>query len=112
MTIMSYSSDLRKRVLGFIEGGGKKTEAACRFPVARSTLYRWLAAEDPLATQKTGPKAMRVIDEEALRKHVADFPDLTQKERAHISAFQRLVSDMDCENLASRKKANRIQATL
>lgn len=25
---------------------------------------------------------MRVIDEEALRKHVADFPDLTQKERA------------------------------
>ena len=25
---------------------------------------------------------MRVIDEEALRKHVADFPDLTRKERA------------------------------
>ena len=25
---------------------------------------------------------MRAIDEEALRKHVTDFPDLTQKERA------------------------------
>ncbi len=25
---------------------------------------------------------MRVIDEEALRKHVADFPDLTHNERA------------------------------
>lgn len=79
---MAYSSDLRKRALDFIEGGGKKSEAARRFSVARSTLYRWLKAEDPMAAQKTGPKKMRVIDEEALRKHVVDFPDLTHKERA------------------------------
>ncbi len=79
---MSYSLDLRKRVLDFIEAGGKKSEASRRFSVARSTLYRWLETEDPLTAKKTGPKKMRVIDEEALRKHVADFPDLTQKERA------------------------------
>ena len=53
---MAYSTDLRKRVLGFIETGGKKAEAARRFSVNRSTIYRWLAAKDPTARQKTGPK--------------------------------------------------------
>lgn len=79
---MAYSPDLRKRILDYVETGGKKSEAARLFSVARSTIDRWLAAENPFAIRKTGPKKMRVIDEEALRKHVADFPDLTQKERA------------------------------
>ena len=79
---MAYSTDLRKRVLGFIETGGKKAEAARRFSVNRSTIYRWLAAKDPTTRQKTGPKKMRCLDEAALKKHVADFPDLTQNERA------------------------------
>ena len=79
---MAYSPDLRKRILDFIKTDGKKSEASRLFNVARSTIDRWLAAENPFAIKKTGPKKMRVIDEEALRKHVADFPDLTQKERA------------------------------
>ena len=79
---MAYSTDLRKRVLDFIQTGGKKSEAARRFSVDRSTIYRWLAAENPLATEKPGPKTMRVLEEAALKKHVADFPDLTQSERA------------------------------
>lgn len=82
MSTMAYSPDLRKRILDFIKAGGKKSEASRLFTVARSTIDRWLAAENPLEIKKTGPKKMRVIDEEALRKHVADFPDLTQKERA------------------------------
>ncbi|MCG9132972.1 IS630 family transposase, partial [Candidatus Poribacteria bacterium] len=77
---MAYSTDLRIRVLDFIEAGGKKAEAARRFSMNRSTIYRRLAAEDPLSTQKPGPKNMRVLDETALKKHVADFPDLTQNE--------------------------------
>ena len=64
---MAYSIDLRKRVLDFIQTGGKKAEAARRFSVNRSTIYRWLAAEDPFSTQKPGPKNMRVLDE----KHAA-----------------------------------------
>ena len=79
---MAYSTDLRKRVLDFIHTGGKKSEAARRFSLNRSTIYRWLAAENPLSTQKPGPKHMRVLDEAALKKHVADLPDLTQNERA------------------------------
>ena len=79
---MAYSTDLRKRVLDFIQTGGKKSQAARRFSVERSTIYRWLAAENPLETQKPGPKNMRCLDETHLKKHVADFPDLTQNERA------------------------------
>ena len=79
---MAYSTDLRKRVLDFIEKGGKKAEASRRFSVDRSTIYRWLSAKDPFAPQKPGPKNMRCLDEAAVKKHVADFPDLTQNERA------------------------------
>ena len=79
---MAYSTDLRKRVLDFIQTGGKKSEASRRFSVDRSTIYRWLGAQDPLTTEKPGPKNMRCLDEIALEKHVADFPDLTQNERA------------------------------
>ena len=78
----TYSTDLRKRVLDFIQTGGKKSEASRRFSVDRSTIYRWLGAEDPLATEKPGPKNMRCLDESELKKHVAEFPDLTQDERA------------------------------
>ena len=46
------------------------------------TIYRWLGAQDSLSTHKPGPKNMRCLDEAALKKHVADFPDLTQNERA------------------------------
>lgn len=79
---MAYLPDLRKQALEFIAGGGKKTEAARRFSVSRATLYNWLADEDPMTIHKTGPKRLRVIDEEVLKKHIADFPDLTPKERA------------------------------
>ena len=51
---MTYSTDGRKRVLDFIETGGEKAEAARRFSLNRSTIYRGLAAEDPFSPKKTG----------------------------------------------------------
>lgn len=80
--IMSYSSDLRKCVLEFIDKGGSKAEASRQFGVSRTRIYDWLAAEDPLACEKPGPRGPRTLDYEALRQHVAEFPDATQKERA------------------------------
>ena len=79
---MAYSTDLRKRVLNFIQTGGKKAEAARRFSLNRSTIYIGLAAEAPFSTQKPGPKKMRELDEAAMKKHVSDFLDLPQNERA------------------------------
>ena len=104
---MAYSTDLRKRVLDFIEKGGKKAEASRRFSVDLSTVYRWLAAKEAFAPEKPGPKNMRCLDEAALKKHVADFPDLTQNERAsHFGRFRVFLTDMGCGNSASREKKN------
>ncbi len=80
--IMSYSKDLRKRVLDFVEGGGSKVEAAKRYNISRDIIYKWLKAPDPLTPQKTGPRGPRCIDYSALKQHVQDFPDQTNVERA------------------------------
>ena len=79
---MSYSVDLRKRVLDFITNGGSKASAERTFGISRRTLYNWLEAEDPFAYEKPGPKGPRHLDYDALRQHVADFPDHTLAERA------------------------------
>ena len=39
-----YALDLRERVVKFIQGGGSKAEAARRFDLTRSSVYRYLAA--------------------------------------------------------------------
>ncbi len=79
---MAYSTDGRKRVLDFIHKGGRKAAAEHTFGISRRTIYNWLAAEDPFASEKPGPKSPRLMDYEALRQHVADFPDSTLAERA------------------------------
>ena len=79
---MSYSIDLRKRVLDFIANGGSKASAERTFGISRRTIYNWLAAEDPFSYEKPGPRGPRSIDYEALRQHVVNFPDNTLAERA------------------------------
>ena len=81
--IMAHSSDLRTRVLQFIENGGSKTEAAKRFKVGRTAIYRWLNDPDPLTPGKPGPTKPRLLDPTALAEHVKAHPDQTLKERAH-----------------------------
>ncbi len=103
---MTYSTDLRKRILAFIQTGGKKSEASRRFSVNRSTIYRWLEAQDPLATEKPGPKQMRCLDETALKKHVDDFPDLTQNERATHFGVSVSSIGYGCRKLGITRKKN------
>ena len=67
---MRCSSDLRRRVIDFVRNGGSKAEAARRFQVARSSVYRWMDAEDGLAYRRPGPRGPRTLDWEALRAHV------------------------------------------
>ena len=56
--IMAYSTDLRKRVLDFVNTGGSKAEAERTFCVSRRTIYNWLETPDPLACEKQGPKGL------------------------------------------------------
>ena len=79
---MAHSADLRTRVLQFIENGGSKTEAAQRFSVSRTAIYRWLNAKDPLTPGKPGPRKPRLLDPTALTEQVKAHPDQTLKERA------------------------------
>lgn len=43
---MSYSVDLRERVVSYARGGGSQTQAVQLFQVGRTTLYRWLNSTD------------------------------------------------------------------
>ena len=90
---MRYSSDLRKSVLDFVNTGGSKAEAERTFGVSRRAIYNWLEAKDPLAHEKPGPRGPRDIDYDALREHVADFPDKTLTERAkHFGVSKGCIS--------------------
>ena len=77
----AYALDLRKRVVKFIQGGGSKAEAARRFELARSSVYRYLAAAKKGAlAPKTSWGHWRKLDPQKLQAHVNKHPDATLKE--------------------------------
>ena len=79
---MSYSIDLRERVLGFVRSGGSQVEASRVFRVGRKTIYNWLQRED-LSPKAHGPR-QRKIDKQALLAHVRAHPDALLRERAML----------------------------
>ena len=77
----AYALDLRKRVVKFIQSGGSKAEAARRFDLARSSVYRYLAAaKGGMLPPKTSWGHWRKLDPEKLQAHVKKHPDATLKE--------------------------------
>ena len=78
--------DLRKRIVGFVKGGGTKAEAVRRFNVSRWTVYRYVDAEreGDLSPKPRGGSAKRFGDER-LRDAVKARPSATLK--AHAKAF-------------------------
>ena len=80
-----YELKIRKSVIDFINNGGSKIDAARRFNVSRSTVYRCLAAD---ATGMLEPRkrigAGRKIDPEILRKVLEENPNATLGELAKI----------------------------
>jgi transposase len=48
---MSYSLDLRKKVIDYVDNGGSITKAATLFNIGRATIYRWLSREELEATK-------------------------------------------------------------
>jgi transposase len=77
---MSYSVDLRERVVNYVRNGGSPTEASRLFEVGRATLYRWLGAPD--LHPKPAKERQRKLDKVALAAHVRDFPDALLRDRA------------------------------
>jgi transposase len=77
---LSYSVDLRERVVGYVRGGGSRIKASQLFQVGRTTLYRWLNAPD--LHPKPAKQRRRKLNKAALAAHVRDFPDALLRERA------------------------------
>ena len=75
---MIYSIDLRKRVIAFIETGGKKLEASRRFNVCRPTIDQWLLLKKEtgrLEAPPLPPRSWRKLNPEALVAYVEAHPD-------------------------------------
>lgn len=83
---MSYSEDLRKKVIEYIEKGGKKRTASQVFGIGERTIHHWMKQlkEEGHIKKKVYKTRKRKIDLEALKKHVAEKPDAYLKERAQI----------------------------
>jgi len=77
---MSYSLDLRIRVIDYIENGGSITKAAKLFQVVRASIYRWLNREKLSATKVK--RRNRKLDWSALRKDVEENPESRLIDRA------------------------------
>ena len=87
---MSYSVDLRERVVSYVRGGGSRTQAAQLFQVGRTTLCRWLNSSD--LRPQPAKERRRKLDKAAFATHVLDYPDALLRERAvhfgvHINAI-------------------------
>lgn len=102
---MSYSVDLRIRVLKWIENGGSLSKAAKIYQVSRATIYRWLNREDIKPTKVKRRK--RKLDWEALKKDVQKNPEATLAQRAEkFGVRQNAIFYALKEMKITRKKNN------
>ena len=102
---MSYSVDLRQRVVTFVESGGAKAEAARRFSVSEGSVHNWLK-RDNLAPTKV-KRRDRKLNWKALEQHIKDEPDAKLKDRAeyfgvHTTAIWYAIKQM---NITRKKTA-------
>ena len=77
---MTYSIDLRQRVIAFVDVGGTKAEAARRFSVSEGSVHNWLKRENIAPTKVE--RRHRKLDWKALEKHIQDRPDAKLRDRA------------------------------
>ena len=77
---MSYSIDLRERVLDYVRGGGSQLEASVMFQVSRKTIYNWIHRSDLSSRPRTEWQGK--LDKLKLAAHVRDHPDALLRERA------------------------------
>ncbi|WP_156804876.1 IS630 transposase-related protein [Synechococcus sp. PCC 6312] len=72
LMVMSYSLDLRQRVIAYFQQGGQVTQASKIFQVGRSTIYRWLGRDNLAPTVVT--RRPRKLDWSALEADVRAYP--------------------------------------
>jgi transposase len=118
----SYSGDLRERVIGTVEAGASRREAADLFDVSISSAIRWLQrwCEEGSSEPKPRGGSRSALEDHAERilALVTDHPDWTLKEILAAMRKQRIPGSrtalwrfLDRHNLTFKKKPLRSRAT-
>ena len=81
---MSYSIDLRERVIIFIKQGNSKASASRIFSISRPTIDKWLSHLAKTGTLGDPPptRGWKKLDPKKLQAYVNHHPDLTLAEYA------------------------------
>lgn len=82
---MSYSVDLRTRVINWVLSGNSRSSASEVFEVHYNTVKAWVKKSKESGECRTTvrvPSKFRKLDLDALRQDVQDAPDSFQSERA------------------------------
>ena len=74
---MTYSLDLRQKVINYIESGGKIAKAAKVFGIGRASIYRWLERKNLEATKVK--YRYRKLDSKELEKYIKANPEVKLK---------------------------------
>jgi len=106
---MTYSIDLRKSVVLYVDQGGSKAEASRVFNISLWCVNNWCKREN-LAPKEYPTDRKRKLDWEALRRHVSEYPDAIFRERAkyfnvHIHTIEYAMKKMKI----TRKKNSTVQ---
>lgn len=81
---MTYSLDLRQRVVDYVEQGHSVPEAVAVFQVSKATIYRW--RNRPSLSPTIVKTRRRKLDKAALQQHVRDYPEARLIDRARAFA--------------------------
>ncbi len=105
---MTYSIDLRKRVVEFVTDGGSKAEASRQYQVSLWCVNDWCKREDLTPQVQQGRK--RKLDWPALSRHIQEYPDALIRERAqHFGVHNNAIWYASRQMKLTRKKNSEIQ---
>jgi putative transposase len=110
----TYSKDLRKRVIEFVEKGGSKRQACTTYQIGHNTIYRWLRQRKESKTfdPKRRDTFYRKCDAKKLKRLIKQCPDATLKELGEKLKLQPSTIFYALERLKiTRKKKLHLQRT-
>ena len=104
---MTYSVDLRKRVVGFVVTGGSKAEASRRYKVSLWCVNDWCKRDNLTPAPQKGRK--RKLDWKAVSQHIQEYPDALLRERAqHFGVHTSAIWYANKQMKLTRKKNSKI----
>ena len=101
---MSYSEDLRRRVVDYVRQGGSKAEAARRFDISLWCVKDWVKRGDNLTAGKPGPKGSHKLDWQALQGALEKRDDAILEELAKQFNVAHNAVWYACKRLKIRRK--------